>query len=107
MKLPNYVETESQKQTRENNFTYHSPFGDQSVRYGDIRAMAHMLARELNCSCPPSRELSLAMTNLEQAVFWANAAIARNKRNLVDDRPCAQVELASLPQNTGAQPAGD
>ena len=30
-------------------------------------------------SCPDSRELSLALTNLEQAVFWANASIARNE----------------------------
>jgi hypothetical protein len=29
-------------------------------------------------NCPDSREKSLAMTNLEQAVMWANAAIARN-----------------------------
>lgn len=28
--------------------------------------------------CLPSRELSVAMTNLETAIFWANAAKARN-----------------------------
>lgn len=29
--------------------------------------------------CPSSRERSLAMTKLEEAVMWANSAIARNK----------------------------
>ena len=28
---------------------------------------------------PQSREQSLALTNVEQAIFWANAAIARNE----------------------------
>jgi hypothetical protein len=28
---------------------------------------------------PESREQSLALTNLEQAVMWANAAIARRE----------------------------
>lgn len=31
--------------------------------------------------CPDSRELSTALTKLEEAVFWANAAIARNEKN--------------------------
>ena len=29
--------------------------------------------------CPDSRELSVALTKLEEAVMWANAAIARNE----------------------------
>ncbi|WP_420909120.1 DUF7681 family protein [Lysinibacillus fusiformis] len=28
--------------------------------------------------CPNSREKSVAMTNLETAMFWANDSIARN-----------------------------
>jgi hypothetical protein len=36
----------------------------------------------INDLCPESREKSLAITNLEQAVMWANAAIARNAGNL-------------------------
>lgn len=30
-------------------------------------------------SCKGSREYSLAITKLEEAVMWANAAIARNE----------------------------
>jgi hypothetical protein len=62
-----------------NRFTYHPPKGDQAVRYSVIRREAGELAHLLTEQCPPSRELSLAITNLEQAVFWANAAIARNE----------------------------
>jgi len=60
-------------------FTYHPPFGDQPRRYEDMRRNAYSLAGLMIGSCPESRELSLALTKLEEAVFWANAAIARNE----------------------------
>lgn len=62
------------------NFTYHRPFGDQQERYEALRAKAKELAILINTTTPSSREQSLALTNLEQAVMWANAAIARNER---------------------------
>lgn len=63
----------------EKDFTYHAPKDDQPARYGAIRDEAKTFAKLLMSSCPPSRELSLALTNLEQAVMWANASIARNE----------------------------
>lgn len=63
----------------ENNFTYHPPKADQADRYNRIRYAAKVLALLIVDSTPGSREQSLAMTNLEQAVFWSNAAIARNE----------------------------
>jgi len=63
----------------ERNFTFHPPKPGQPERYEKIRAEAKKLAYLLNEECLPSREKSLALTNLEQAVFWANAAIARNE----------------------------
>jgi hypothetical protein len=63
----------------ENNFTYHAPKADQPARYETIRGVAKELAHEINESCPESREKSLAITNLEQAIFWANASIGRNE----------------------------
>jgi hypothetical protein len=62
-----------------NNFVYHAPVGDQVQRYEWIREGAKVYAEFLIAVCPLSRELSLALTNLEQAVMWANAAIARNE----------------------------
>jgi len=62
-----------------NRFTYHPPKGDQADRYVAIRERAHDLAEFIDESCPDSREKSLAVTSLEEAVMWANAAIARNE----------------------------
>lgn len=62
-----------------NRFTHHPPKGDQAVRYGEIRQHAMQLATRITESTPPSREQSLAITHLEEAVMWANAAIARNE----------------------------
>lgn len=63
----------------DNNFTYHAPNGDQQMRYQSIREIAKGLAMFIDDHCPDSREKSLAMTKLEEAVMWANAAIARNE----------------------------
>lgn len=63
----------------ENNFTYRSPKDDQPERYTRIRAKAKELAHVINECCPASREQSLAFTELESCVMWANAAIARNE----------------------------
>lgn len=63
----------------DNIFTYHAPFGDQTERYQRIREMQKLLASIILEITPESREQSLALTNLEQAGFWANAAIARNE----------------------------
>ena len=60
-------------------FVYHPPQEGQGQRYEKLRAEARNLALTMTTLCPPSRELSLALTNLEQAVMWANASIARNE----------------------------
>jgi hypothetical protein len=62
----------------ENRFTYHPPKGDQPGRYLTIREDGGRLAGVIDSLCPDSREKSLALTKLEEAVMWANAAIARH-----------------------------
>lgn len=69
-----------QNETRiENNFKYHEPKDDQPLRYEKIRAKAKELAYVINESTPSSREQSLAFTALEETVYHANSAIARNE----------------------------
>jgi hypothetical protein len=63
----------------ENSFTYHPPKGDQATRYETLRTLAKGLAIAFDELCPNSREKSLAITNLEQAVMWANKSIASNE----------------------------
>lgn len=60
----------------ENIFTYHAPHGTQQARYVTIRDEAKSLAYRINNDCPESREKSLALTLLQQAVQMANASIA-------------------------------
>jgi hypothetical protein len=60
-------------------FTYHAPKEDQPVRYQQIRNMAYSLAEYIVINTKPSREQSLAITHIEDAVMWANAGIARNE----------------------------
>ena len=60
-------------------FTYHAPKDDQPSRYELLRSEAKKLAETYVENVPESRELSLALTKLEESVFWANAAIARNE----------------------------
>lgn len=59
-------------------FTYHPPRGDQPEHYQALRAKALEFAMLINELCPEGREQSLAITNLEQVVMWANAGIARS-----------------------------
>jgi hypothetical protein len=74
-----YQPSEKDQKQIENNFRYHPPKEGQADRYVAIRDKGKELAEFLTSECPPSRELSLAITNLEQTIFWANAAIARNE----------------------------
>jgi hypothetical protein len=63
----------------DNRFTYHAPKEGQPATYQSIRTQARQLADFINALCPESREKSLAVTHIEEAVFWANAAIARSE----------------------------
>ena len=72
-------QTEQAIAENERRFTYHAPKPGQPERYELIRSEARKLANALTNECPSSRELSLALTHLDQAVMFANAAIARNE----------------------------
>ena len=65
----------------DNDFVYHAPKPDQIPRYEQIRNAGKELAHLLLTLCPPSRELSLALTHIETANFYANASIARNENS--------------------------
>lgn len=60
-------------------FSYHAPKGSQPERYEQIRDQGKQLAELVDSKCPESREKSLALTKIEEAVMWANAAIARRE----------------------------
>lgn len=62
-----------------NTFSYHKPVKDQPERYELLRSHGKALAMAVQNCCPESREKSLAITNIQQAVMWANASIAINE----------------------------
>lgn len=58
-------------------FTYHPPTGDQPAQYAALRSAAKAFAEMIDLYCPNGREKSVSITKVEEAVMWANAAIAR------------------------------
>jgi hypothetical protein len=63
----------------EKNFIYHPPKNDQPARYEQLRQKAKEFAHLINELVSESREKSIAITKLEEAVMWANKAIAVNE----------------------------
>jgi hypothetical protein len=61
-----------------NRFTYHPPKEEQIGQFESIRRTGGGFAQLINELVPDSREKSLAITAIEEAVMWANAGIARN-----------------------------
>lgn len=63
-------------------FTYHAP-PDEKVKYfyETYRKMLMEVAVHLNAEVVDCQEKSLAMIKLEEAMFWGNAAVARNGLN--------------------------
>lgn len=59
-------------------FSYHAPKPEQVDVYNEIRNTAHNLAKLVVDKTPASREQSLALTKIEEAVMWANAGLARS-----------------------------
>lgn len=61
----------------ENNFNYHAPNEAKKIVHETVRAETKELAYTFLRYCPSSHELNFAFTKLEEAMMWANAAIAR------------------------------
>ncbi|HVI77812.1 MAG TPA: hypothetical protein VM715_06545 [Candidatus Acidoferrum sp.] len=60
-------------------FAYHPPATDEKRKcHEHVREVCLIAAEEIvTLTGPSTREQSLAITKLEEAMFWANAAIAR------------------------------
>lgn len=63
----------------EHDLTNHPPTPEQVERMERLRDHAKGFAHELINSCPPGRELSVALTSVEQACMYGVAAIARER----------------------------
>lgn len=62
----------------ENRFNHHPPDEVRVIHHEAARRTLKDAAATLMDLVPPGRELALAITKLEEAMFWANAGIARS-----------------------------
>lgn len=64
----------------ENRFSYHKPTDvNTSVNHEEVRESLKSVTQKIIALIPAGREASVFVTKMEEAMFWANAAIARNK----------------------------
>lgn len=58
-------------------FSYHKPDGLAIISHSDVREKFLEAAITMEQILPDGREKSIVQTKIEEAMFWANAAIAR------------------------------
>lgn len=59
-------------------FRHHPPQTEQRVQNHEaVRHLCERLAVHMDDRLPDGREKSLVLTKIEEAMFWANAALAR------------------------------
>ncbi len=64
----------------ENRFKFHPATTDEKrLAHESVREACKTLAHMFNGLLPEGREKSLAITHLEEVMFWANAGLARSK----------------------------
>lgn len=62
-----------------NRFEFHAaPDEEKRNLHSSVRNHIREVADYVNLVVPEGREKSLAITKLEEAMFWANAALARD-----------------------------
>jgi hypothetical protein len=62
----------------DNRFNYHAPDAARAAAHGEAREILREAAVALVALIPAGREASLVVTHLEEAMFWANASLARD-----------------------------
>ncbi len=64
----------------EHRFAFHAATTEEKRdAHASVRQACRRLADFINESAPDGREKSLAITHVEEAMLWANAAIARQQ----------------------------
>lgn len=62
-------------------FAFHAATNEEKRNaHSSVRQACSDVAHFMNNKLPDGREKSLAVTKLEEAMFWANAALARDNK---------------------------
>lgn len=63
-----------------NRIKHHPPLNEETVeKHRELREKVYQLGLALNRLVPKGREQDVALTKLEELLFWGNAGIARNQ----------------------------
>ena len=62
----------------EKKFAFHTPSESGKIKVDTLRIAFSTLDKLIKDTAPPSRELSLALTELENAAMWAIKAVVLN-----------------------------
>jgi hypothetical protein len=69
----------AQNDDLEHRFVYHKPDEAKVKSHERVRGHLQGMALYFDEVLPDGREKAIVMTKLEEAMFWANAAIARQR----------------------------
>ena len=81
------IDPQALKDLRAYNFTNHKPTAEGIRKIEAIRSAAKAMANCIIDLTPGGRDQALALTSLEQMLFHANAAVARNENEDVAGTP--------------------
>lgn len=59
-------------------FAYHKPSDDGMVRITRLREAFSVVKKEIEATCPESRQRAVAITELETSAMWAIKAVVFN-----------------------------
>jgi outer membrane biosynthesis protein TonB len=68
-------------------FSFHPANADTAPKHEAVRSLAIEFAGALDALLPEGREKSLVLTKIEEAMFWANASIARGGATAGPEKP--------------------